>query len=75
MRLNGCGQRFKLRADKAAQMVAMGLSLIFGVMRLVKIAHGDLIVRAAWVAKGVIKPTGLPPRALHGLNGGDKTAF
>ena len=45
--LKGCGQRFKLRADKAAQTVAVGLSLIFGVMRLVNITHGDLIVLAA----------------------------
>ena len=73
--LKGCGPRFKLHADLPAQTVAVGLSLIFGVMRLVNITHGDLIVLAAWVAKGVIKPTGLPPRALHGLNGGDKTAF
>ncbi|HEY3225041.1 MAG TPA: branched-chain amino acid ABC transporter permease [Pseudolabrys sp.] len=31
-------------------MFAAGLSLIFGVMRLVNIAHGDLIVLAAYVA-------------------------
>ena len=31
-------------------MFAAGLSLIFGVMRLVNIAHGDLIVLAAYLA-------------------------
>jgi branched-chain amino acid transport system permease protein len=31
-------------------MFATGLALIFGVMRLVNIAHGDLIVFAAYVA-------------------------
>ena len=31
-------------------MFAAGLSLIFGVMRLVNIAHGDLIVLAAYVS-------------------------
>ena len=33
-------------------MFAAGLSLIFGVMRLVNIAHGDLIVLAAYVTDG-----------------------
>ena len=31
-------------------MFAAGLSLIFGVMRLVNIAHGDLIVLAAYLS-------------------------
>jgi branched-chain amino acid transport system permease protein len=31
-------------------MFAAGLALIFGVMRLVNIAHGDLIVLAAHIA-------------------------
>ena len=31
-------------------LFAAGLSLIFGVMRLVNIAHGDLIVVAAYMA-------------------------
>jgi branched-chain amino acid transport system permease protein len=38
-------------------MFAAGLSLIFGVMRLVNIAHGDLIVLAAYVA--LVSTTGL----------------
>lgn len=42
-------------------LFAAGLSLIFGVMRLVNIAHGDLIVLAAYVALGVVELTGLHP--------------
>jgi branched-chain amino acid transport system permease protein len=42
-------------------LFAAGLSLIFGVMRLVNIAHGDLIVLAAYVALVVVKATGLHP--------------
>ena len=42
-------------------LFAAGLSLIFGVMRLVNIAHGDLIVLAAFVALIVVRATGLHP--------------
>ena len=42
-------------------LFAAGLSLIFGVMRLVNIAHGDLIVLAAYIAMEVIRQSGLPP--------------
>lgn len=42
-------------------LFAAGLSLIFGVMRLVNIAHGDLIVLAAYVALAVTQATGLHP--------------
>jgi branched-chain amino acid transport system permease protein len=42
-------------------MFAAGLSLIFGVMRLVNIAHGDLIVLAAYVALLVMQGFGLDP--------------
>ena len=44
-------------------LFAAGLSLIFGVMRLVNIAHGDLIVLAAYVAMVVVQITGLHPLA------------
>ena len=44
-------------------LFAMGLSLIFGVMRLVNIAHGDLIVLAAYLALVVVNATGLGPIA------------
>lgn len=42
-------------------MFAAGLSLIFGVMRLVNIAHGDLIVLAAYVALSTSVLLGLHP--------------
>lgn len=42
-------------------LFAAGLSLIFGVMRLVNIAHGDLIVGAAYLAFVIIQATGLHP--------------
>jgi branched-chain amino acid transport system permease protein len=42
-------------------LFATGLSLIFGVMRLVNIAHGDLIVLAAFVAFVVTQGLGLHP--------------
>jgi branched-chain amino acid transport system permease protein len=42
-------------------LFAAGLSLIFGVMRLVNIAHGDLIVLAAYVALVVVQVLGLHP--------------
>lgn len=44
-------------------LFATGLSLIFGVMRLVNIAHGDLIVAAAYLAFTTIQVTGLHPLA------------
>ncbi len=42
-------------------MFAAGLSLIFGVMRLVNIAHGDLIVLSAYLALTVAVGLGLNP--------------
>jgi branched-chain amino acid transport system permease protein len=42
-------------------MFAAGLSLIFGVMRLVNIAHGDLIVLAAYVALVTTETLGVGP--------------
>ena len=42
-------------------MFAAGLSLIFGVMRLVNIAHGDLIVLAAYIAMVVVNTLGIGP--------------
>src|SRR6476661_3779172 len=40
-------------------LFAIGLSLSFGIMRLVNIAHGDLIVLSAYVALMTIDATGL----------------
>ena len=42
-------------------LFAAGLSLIFGVMRLVNIAHGDLIVAVAYLTLIVVQFTGLNP--------------
>lgn len=44
-------------------LFAAGLSLIFGVMRLVNIAHGDLIVLAAYLGLSVAVALGLHPLA------------
>jgi branched-chain amino acid transport system permease protein len=44
-------------------MFAAGLSLIFGVMRLVNIAHGDLIVLAAYLALVATTSLGIDPIA------------
>jgi branched-chain amino acid transport system permease protein len=45
-------------------MFAAGLSLIFGVMRLVNIAHGDLIVLAAYLALVTSQTLGINPLAV-----------
>src|SRR5438270_4131772 len=44
-------------------MFAAGLSLIFGIMRLVNIAHGDLIVLAAYLALVATQSLGINPLA------------
>jgi branched-chain amino acid transport system permease protein len=44
-------------------LFAIGLSMSFGIMRLVNIAHGDLIVLAAYVGLVAIQATGLSPFA------------
>jgi branched-chain amino acid transport system permease protein len=41
-------------------LYAVGLALIFGVMRLVNLAHGDFIVLAAFVILGLATAIGLP---------------
>ncbi len=42
-------------------LFAAGLSLIFGVMRLVNIAHGDFIVAVAYLAWSIVHATGIHP--------------
>lgn len=42
-------------------LFAAGLSLVFGVMRLVNLAHGDLIVLAAYLILGLVSLLGLHP--------------
>jgi branched-chain amino acid transport system permease protein len=44
-------------------LFAIGLSMSFGIMRLVNIAHGDLIVLSAYVGMVVIQASGLDPFA------------
>jgi branched-chain amino acid transport system permease protein len=41
-------------------LFACGLSLMFGVMKVINLAHGDLAVIAAYVALGIIAVTHLP---------------
>ena len=42
-------------------LFAIGLSMSFGIMRLVNIAHGDFIVLAAYVGMIAVQGTGLSP--------------
>lgn len=42
-------------------LFAAGLSLVFGIMRLVNLAHGDLIIMAAYLILTVVSITGLHP--------------
>ena len=42
-------------------LFAAGLSLVFGIMRLVNLAHGDLIVLAAFLILGLVTWLGLNP--------------
>ncbi|MTH33678.1 branched-chain amino acid ABC transporter permease [Paracoccus limosus] len=42
-------------------LFAAGLSLVFGIMRLVNLAHGDLIVLGAYLILGIGTVTGLNP--------------
>ena len=41
-------------------LFALGLSLIFGIMRLVNLAHGDLILLAAYLVLSVTTVLGIP---------------
>ncbi|MCW2982662.1 MAG: hypothetical protein JWR63_232 [Conexibacter sp.] len=41
--------------------IALGLSLVFGVLRLVNLAHGELLVGAAYLAYVVVDGTGVDP--------------
>lgn len=44
-------------------LYAVGLSLVFGVMRIVNIAHGDFIVLAAYLTYSICQSLGLHPFA------------
>ena len=42
-------------------LLATGLSLVFGVMRLVNLAQGDLTILAAYISLSLIEATGMSP--------------
>jgi branched-chain amino acid transport system permease protein len=42
-------------------LVGIGLNLVFGVMRIVNLAHGDFLMLGAFVAIGVVTITGMDP--------------
>ncbi len=42
-------------------LFATGLSLAFGIMRMVNIAHGDFIILAAFLAFAIVQPLGINP--------------
>lgn len=42
-------------------LFAAGLSLVFGIMRLVNLAHGDLIILGAYLILAIVTATGLHP--------------
>jgi branched-chain amino acid transport system permease protein len=48
-------------------LFATGLSLIFGVMRIVNLAHGDLSILAAFLAVVIVEHLGLDPFVALGL--------
>lgn len=49
-------------------LFAAGLSLVFGIMRLVNLAHGDLIVLAAYLILGIATFLGVNPVLAAGLS-------
>ena len=42
-------------------LIALGLSLVFGVMKLINVAHGDLVVFGAYFAYALMTGTGIDP--------------
>jgi branched-chain amino acid transport system permease protein len=48
-------------------LIGLGLSINFGTMRVVHLAHGDLIVLAAYFLVLVLVPAGIPPLAAAAL--------
>ena len=42
-------------------VLACGLSLMFGVMRIINLAHGDVAVLGAYVVLVIVQSTGLSP--------------
>lgn len=42
-------------------LIALGLSLVFGVMKLINIAHGDLVILGSYIAFSVMTHLGIDP--------------
>jgi branched-chain amino acid transport system permease protein len=42
-------------------LIAMGLSMVFGVMRLINLAHGDLVILGSYIAYALMALLGLDP--------------
>jgi branched-chain amino acid transport system permease protein len=42
-------------------LVGIGLNLVFGVMRIVNLAHGDFLMLGAFIAFGIVTATGMDP--------------
>src|SRR5208282_4110989 len=42
-------------------LIALGLSMVFGVMRLINLAHGDLVVLGSYMAYALMTLLGLDP--------------
>ena len=42
-------------------IISLGLALVFGVMRLVNLAHGDWLIVAAYIAAVAVQFLGFPP--------------
>ena len=45
-------------------LIALGLTIIFGVMRLVNFAHGEMVVIGMYAGYALWSATGLPPWTL-----------
>ena len=48
-------------------MVALGYTMVYGIIQLINFAHGEVVMigaMVAWSVIGVLAPTGLPPLAI-----------
>lgn len=43
-------------------LIALGLALVFGIMRIINLAHGELVLLAGYIAYAVESSTGLGPQ-------------
>jgi branched-chain amino acid transport system permease protein len=42
-------------------LIALGLSMVFGVMRLINLAHGDLVILGSYIAYAIVTYLGMDP--------------